>query len=313
MHALDGFGIITVATGSPEYHEMAKAVARSLEHVGVRLPRAVVVDRPNTGLEAFFHHVIETTALPRNFQSKLHLGSITPFKRSLFIDVDCLAYEQFHAQLHQAARSPICAPAELIEVRDWIGVTPQLIEQIAGGPRPYRLLHSGLFSFDVHEGASVLQLALELEPEVAKALQWPRPVSADVLLSIACAVRGHTEHWAKDPSFLSPSERWAAAPQLDIVRRQALTFPSGRASSARIVHFMGHLKSGRTYARERAALAEVLPTCDLRVSLEPDTWHAGALDLAPNYHLWTLFESRDAARALGRRALYRARHLTRKR
>jgi hypothetical protein len=313
MHALDGFGIITVATGSPEYHEMAKAVARSLEHAGVRLPRAVVVDRSGTGLEAFFHHVIETTALPRNFQSKLHLGPVTPFERSLFIDVDCLVYEQFHAQLHQAARTPVCAPGELIAERDWIGVTPQLIERLAGGPRPYRLLHSGLFSFDAHKGASVLKLALELEPEVAEALQRPKPISADVLLSIACAVSGHADHWAKDPSFLSPSLRWTAAPRLDIVRRQALTFPNGRATSARIVHFMGEQKSGRTYARERSALAALLPTCDLRTSLEPDTWHAGSPQLAPSYHVWTMFESREAARGLSRRALARARSLAQKR
>jgi hypothetical protein len=64
---------------------MAKAVARSLDHTGVRLPRAVVVDRSGTGLEALFHHVIATTALPRNFpRASCTVAKCTPFESSLF-------------------------------------------------------------------------------------------------------------------------------------------------------------------------------------------------------------------------------------
>jgi hypothetical protein len=92
-------------------------------------------------------------------------------------------------------------------------------------------------------------------------------------------------------------------PRLDVVRRQATTFPNGRATSSRIVHFMGEHKVGRTYARERSALAMAVPTCDLRVSSEPDVWHATAPALSSDYHLWTLLESRDAARGVGRRVL----------
>jgi len=305
MSGLADFGIITIATGSAAFHDMARALARSLERAGVRLPRAVVVDKSDTGLEAFFHHVLVTDALPRNFQSKLHLGRLTPFRRSVFLDVDCLVYEQFHAYLDQALRSPLCAPGELVVERDWFGITPAIVGELAGSPRSYRLLHSGLFAFEREAGGVLLERALQLEPALIDRFGVESPVSADILLSVSAAIAQLADHWPKDPAFVSPSLRWTRAPRLDIARRSALTFPNGRATSSRIVHFMGEHKSGRTYARERARLAELVPRCDLQTAFEPATWHAGAPALSLDYQLWSLQDGSRDARELGESAVRR--------
>lgn len=309
MSGLVDFGIITIATGSAAFHDMARALARSLEHAGVRLPRAVVVDTNDTGLEAFFHHVIVTDALPRHFQSKLHLGGLTPFVRSVFLDVDCLVYEQFHAYLDQALRSPLCAPGELVPDRDWFGISSALVGELAGSPRSYQLLHSGLFAFEREVGGALLESALRLEPAIVERFGVKPPVSADILLSLSAAIAQHTDHWPKDPAFISPSLRWTRAPRLDVARRSAVTFPNGRATSSRIVHFMGEHKSGRTYARERARLADLVPRCDLRVTTQPATWHAGAPALSPDYHIWSVRDGAHDARELGEAVLRRVRRL----
>jgi hypothetical protein len=85
-------GILTIANGAPQYHEMAKSLARSIRRFSPGIPLAIVTDRPDI-VGGYFDHVIEIDpSRGKSVRQKLFIDLYTPFVKTLFIDSDCIVF-----------------------------------------------------------------------------------------------------------------------------------------------------------------------------------------------------------------------------
>lgn len=85
-------GIILIATGSPEYGNMAYNLALTIKLVE-QIPVAIVHDdvglgHLNKGQLEIFDHFIDSPE--GGFKTKLHLDRLTPFTHTLYLDADML-------------------------------------------------------------------------------------------------------------------------------------------------------------------------------------------------------------------------------
>jgi hypothetical protein len=87
------FGVITLAYGLPKYIEMAKTLARSLRLHSPNISRAIVTDCPDDKelSELFDHVILLNNEYGSNLRQKLYLNQYSPYKRTVFIDSDCIA------------------------------------------------------------------------------------------------------------------------------------------------------------------------------------------------------------------------------
>lgn len=84
-------GVLTIATGAPEYKEMARALARSLRRFSPGIQLAVVTEDPE--LRSHYDIVVPVDwDRGRGVLQKMYLDLYTPFQRTLFIDCDCLVF-----------------------------------------------------------------------------------------------------------------------------------------------------------------------------------------------------------------------------
>jgi hypothetical protein len=84
-------GIITIATGSPVFLDMARDLAFSLRLHCDHIPRAIVTDSDSSVLAQLFDVVIPCRKeFGDGFNQKLYLDHYTPFQETLFIDSDSL-------------------------------------------------------------------------------------------------------------------------------------------------------------------------------------------------------------------------------
>ena len=84
-------GILTIAHGPPVYIEMAKALARSLDRFSPGIAKAIVTDVTDGTLSSYFDIQIPyDPGRGGDVRQKLFLDCYTPFKRTFFIDSDCL-------------------------------------------------------------------------------------------------------------------------------------------------------------------------------------------------------------------------------
>lgn len=84
-------GIITIATGSPVYHDMARDLALSLRLHCPDIPRAVVTNSTNSELLGLYDLVLrERPECAASFGQKLWLDHYSPFDETLFVDCDSL-------------------------------------------------------------------------------------------------------------------------------------------------------------------------------------------------------------------------------
>jgi hypothetical protein len=84
-------GILTIAFGEQRYIEFAKSLARSIDRFSPGIPKAVVTDRPKSDLNQHYNYVIPVDAeRGRDVKQKLFIDLYTPFRKTLFIDSDCL-------------------------------------------------------------------------------------------------------------------------------------------------------------------------------------------------------------------------------
>jgi hypothetical protein len=87
-------GTLTIAFGADRYLNMAETLALSLKRFSPNIPRALVTDMPDSSVCRHFNHVIPLDhRAPRDLRQKLYIDLYTPFRRTLFIDSDCITFE----------------------------------------------------------------------------------------------------------------------------------------------------------------------------------------------------------------------------
>lgn len=87
-------GFITLAFGEPIYIKMAKALAVSMRYYNPNICVAVVTDNPSEELSKLFDIVVDyNQKYGIGVSQKLHIDLYTPFEETVFIDSDCLLFD----------------------------------------------------------------------------------------------------------------------------------------------------------------------------------------------------------------------------
>lgn len=90
-------GFVTIATGKPLYYQLAKNLLLSYRlYSSNPLPFAIICDQENE-ITALFDDVIILPEAKRNYFDKFELLIRCPYDETIFIDSDCLAYDDLNA------------------------------------------------------------------------------------------------------------------------------------------------------------------------------------------------------------------------
>lgn len=90
-------GFITVATGSEEYYRLACNLLHSYHYFCKEsLPFAVLTDRINEWTSEFDDVILFKDAATNSYLDKLSLGEYLPYDINIFIDSDCLAFNDLN-------------------------------------------------------------------------------------------------------------------------------------------------------------------------------------------------------------------------
>ena len=89
-------GFITIATGSKKYYEMAKILVRSYKlSTKDPMPFAIITDTKDEKFSEFDDVVIIENA-KCSYMDKIDLVKNSPYNESIFIDSDCIAYNDLN-------------------------------------------------------------------------------------------------------------------------------------------------------------------------------------------------------------------------
>lgn len=107
-------GVITLAYGISKYIEMAKTLARSLRLHSPDIPRAIVTDTPDDKelIELFDDVIPLRKEYGSNVRQKLHLDNYSPYKKTVYIDSDCIAVRDINFIFKQLEGRSFSVPGE---------------------------------------------------------------------------------------------------------------------------------------------------------------------------------------------------------
>lgn len=89
-----GRGFVTIAVGGRHYYDLALNLLKSYHYVvpeDGRYPFAIIADKSNEYTSCFDKQIIVEN-LPASYMSKLEMLEHPPFAETIFIDADCLVY-----------------------------------------------------------------------------------------------------------------------------------------------------------------------------------------------------------------------------
>ena len=113
--------ILTMATGSPKYLTMAKALALTLDMNFVNCPRAIVSDNADAETRRLYDLVIPTSEKYPYWFSKFCALEMTSFDRVLFIDADCLVVKNIEPLLEAVRGSDFAVQGSWTTGTEWYG------------------------------------------------------------------------------------------------------------------------------------------------------------------------------------------------
>ena len=89
-------GFVTIATGNDRYYRMARNLLRSYrQNCSTPVPFAIIADRENEYTKEFDNVVILDNPT-HSWMDKMRLLDVCPYDESLFIDADCLVYQDIN-------------------------------------------------------------------------------------------------------------------------------------------------------------------------------------------------------------------------
>ena len=150
---MDGEGYLLLATGPAHYVELARNLAASLKVMDGTRPVCLVHDQdhePKPGDERLFD---DYSLLPHDssypgFMNKLRLFGHTPYRRSMFVDADCLLMKRDVETWWRMAQPYSFAISGTPRRRgEWKGADITTLLQQEGAPYLVQM-NSGVFCFD---------------------------------------------------------------------------------------------------------------------------------------------------------------------
>lgn len=250
--------VITLATSKPIFVEMAFALARSFFYwnrdpgLKFHLVTDLAVELP-ADLEAMELIRVEPGKLGLGFSPKLHLDSLVPADRTLFIDSDCLCFGPLDYVFHRFEGRKLGVVGRTIASGRWFCDVEATRRRFNLGPLPH--FNGGIYYVERgEEVAALYRRAREIEAhydEMGLDRLRGRP-NDEIILSLAMAERG----WLplpEDGTILGNVDTiYPVVEQLDVlsgVCRMVNPPPSDprhkpghpvSESRARIVHFLDY-------------------------------------------------------------------------
>ena len=252
-------GVLTLGFGAPRYRRMAVDLARSLRLNSPGTPLAVVTDHPAEMSRWFDVVVPHDPSHGRGFAQKLALDRYTPFRRTLFVDADCLAVRDVEFMWELFAAVPFGVCGRMAGSGRWFGADIAEVRAAVGLEGPLPLFNGGLMYWsDAPEAGGVFRTARELVPRYSE-LGFGRmsgrdsAVTDEPLVSIAMALHGLSV--VEDGASTMRTPIGSTGPlRVDVLRRRSGFTKEGVPVSPAIVHFCGDYAEGFVYRREVAKL-----------------------------------------------------------
>lgn len=156
---MDGEGYLILASGPPQYVEMARNLAASLRIMDGTRPICLVHDqhaRLEASDKAFFDDaaVLPEDPLYSGSINKIRLHPLSPYRRTMFVDADCLLMKRdIDIYWDVGRKSFFCITGARRTQGRWKGV--DIAHLLAQEQSPYLVqMNSGVFCFDKSPAAA---------------------------------------------------------------------------------------------------------------------------------------------------------------
>ncbi|MBB5395349.1 hypothetical protein [Mucilaginibacter sp. AK015] len=266
--------VLTIATGKPLFVDMAVNLARSFLHwhpvsdikfhLVTDLPDLIPADVKNK-----INRIQVTPGeLGPAFSAKLHLDKLAPEGQTLFIDSDCLIFEELTPLFSRFKGRAVSVAGSYISHGEWFGDVEDICRQFNVPHIPK--FNGGLYYIEKGDKATtVYTTARKLEKaydEIGFVRLRNRP-NDEVIMALAMQLHGQMP-LTDDGTMMSDPQACPGGYRIDVIsgRRELINpplpnplhqswYPFEKVSPA-IVHFLGYYTQHYPYKREAYRLAK---------------------------------------------------------
>lgn len=266
--------ILSIATGSPIYLELAVNLARSFKywHQGSDIQFTLATDQaalvPDDLRDIQIKH-LEPGQYGQGFSPKLYLNELAPATQTLFVDADCLCTGPLNDAFDRFAGRAVSVVGQKITHGEWFGDVASIrkVFNLDAIPR----FNGGVYYLEKGAGSdAVFQTAQDLEDRYDKIgfrRLRTRP-NDEVLISLAMALLGQ-EPVREDGTIMNSTLACPAGMDIDVLRGVSRLYnPKDHPDhndwypleemNPTLVHFLGYQAGRYPYQREALRLKRVL-------------------------------------------------------
>ncbi len=122
-------GILIIAQGKERYICMAKQIAISLAISNPDVPRVLVTDSAGEKLKKYYNRIIPIdNSFGIGYSQKLYMYHYSPFKKTLFIDVDCLVIDSIDWLFERFNQHPVSVIGKKVTSGNLLGTSVELLK-----------------------------------------------------------------------------------------------------------------------------------------------------------------------------------------
>jgi hypothetical protein len=250
-------GILIIAQGKQRYIDMAFTIAMSIKLSNPHLQLALVTDSSDENLKNYYHHIIPID--PKGgigFSQKMKMYAYSPFKKTLFIDVDCLVIRNIDFIWKLFENHAMSVMGKKIVAGPFIGTTIESLKQ------HYTFdylptFNGGVYYFEKSErAASIFELAGDIFQNKYDALNlWKfdgRP-GDEPAMAIAMGVYGVEPVDDQKNGMYTPVGQ-AGVFKMDALKGFCEFYKNGEKVTPAIMHFGGGYPEAFHYRREQTKI-----------------------------------------------------------
>ena len=268
--------VLTIATGKQLYFDLAVNLARSFVWWnGQTDTRFYIVTDLDTNVPPDIESSISIRKIKNNefgegFSTKLHLDSLAPEGKTLFIDSDCLVFGDLGPIFNAFNGKSVSVVGGYISEGEWFGDVKHIIQQFKVPQLPK--FNGGIYYLEKGEAATaVYETARKLEKDYDKIgfVRLRNKPNDEVLMALAMQLHGMTPV-PDDGKFMSDpqacpggyhidvlhGDRWLINPPAPDPLHQSW-YPFQKVSPL-VFHFLGYYTAHYPYMRESFRLKKAL-------------------------------------------------------
>ncbi|HET6226843.1 MAG TPA: hypothetical protein VFF27_11230 [Bacteroidia bacterium] len=123
-------GILIIAQGKQRYINMAYTIAMSIKLSNPETSLALVTDSTDPELKKYYHHIIPIDpAFGTGFSQKIQMYTYSPFKKTMYIDVDCMVIQPIDFLWKLFDKHQVSVIGKKIFSGTFIGTTIEALKQ----------------------------------------------------------------------------------------------------------------------------------------------------------------------------------------